>query len=181
MKQPKWLTDALASGDATEGPRTNFAALTGEPDKKTKGVYQLVEPLCCQIADTLTLVIPLVTMGEANGRDWKARSRRSGAAWKAARGVARIDRLSRFESAIREGRPVSAHFVRLGGKGLDTMVNLPSALKGCEDAVAYLIGVDDRSPLWRPTCGQEPGARWGVRVELRTPPDDGPPDSRPSG
>jgi hypothetical protein len=64
---------------------------------------------------------------------------------------------------------VRARFVRLGGKRLDPMVNLPSAMKGCEDAVCFLLGLDDSSPLWVPSCDQEPGdGPVGVRIELST-------------
>lgn len=154
---------------------------SSEPKELSIGIAEakkkLVDPLCLWLKDALTLVLPVVTVAEANGRDWKARSRRSGSAWKAVRQVARIGEFARFEARIRAGKAVSAHFVRLGGRELDRMVNLPSALKGVEDAVAYLIGVDDRSPLWVPSCAQEPGPRWGVRVELRIPPAEGP---RPS-
>lgn len=45
-------------------------------------------------------------------------------------------------------------------------MNLPSALKGVEDAVAFLIGADDADPRWRCECRQEPGGPLGVKIEL---------------
>jgi hypothetical protein len=113
-----------------------------------------------------TWVFPLVTASEANGRDWRARSRRAGAAWRAAREAVRLEQLAPFAEHLRAGKPVSVRIVRLGGYRLDRLVNLPSALKGVEDAFAYLLGIQDSSPLWVPSCDQEPGGAVGVRVEL---------------
>lgn len=108
-------------------------------------------------------------VNESNQRSWQGRNRRAGAAWKAVRSAFTLADLLPLELALRRGEPVRALFVRLGGKRLDPLVNLPASLKGLEDSVAYLLGVDDGSPLWRPYCGQEPGpGPVGVRVELST-------------
>jgi hypothetical protein len=135
------------------------AAARPKPDR-------LAVPACVMLNERLVIVVPIQTVSEANGRDWKARSRRSGAAWKAVRSAAKLEMLAPYEAAVRAGKPVSATFVRLGGRTLDAMVNLPSSMKGVEDAIAYLIGVDDRSPLWRPSCEQETGGPVGVRIIL---------------
>ena len=45
-------------------------------------------------------------------------------------------------------------------------MNLPSSLKGVEDAVALMLGADDGDPRWRCVCAQEPGGRAGVRVRI---------------
>ena len=103
---------------------------------------------------------------EANKRDWRARSRRSGAAWKAVRKAVRLVDLAPFDHCLSRGQAVQARFVRLGGRHVDPMVNLPSALKGVEDALCYLLGTDDGGGLWIPSCDQEPGGSVGVRVEL---------------
>jgi hypothetical protein len=116
---------------------------------------------------TLVYVIPLDTRAEANQRDWRAKNRRAGAAWKAVRSVVRLSELAPYEQRIAAGGSVDIRFVRIGGRFLDPLVNLPSALKGVEDVFAFLLDVDDRSPLWRPSCGQETGSDgMGVRVEI---------------
>lgn len=57
---------------------------------------------------------------------------------------------------------------RLGGRGLDT-VNLWSSVKFVEDAIANLMGCNDGTPVWKRTFDvrQEPGERFGVRVEIQ--------------
>jgi hypothetical protein len=106
---------------------------------------------------------------EANLRAWRGRHARAGAAWRAVReAVGPLSNLLMFEWWLSKGRPVRARFVRLGGKRLDPMVNLPSAVKGVEDAVCFLLGIGDESPLWVPSCDQEPGDLCGVRIELST-------------
>jgi FAD/FMN-containing dehydrogenase len=111
-------------------------------------------------------VIPFECVNESNQRRWQGRSRRAGAAWRAVRAVIRIADLWQFETLHDCGRPIRARFVRLGGKRLDPLANLPASLKGIEDAVAYLVGIDDGDPRWVPSCDQEPGGPAGVRVEL---------------
>ena len=105
-------------------------------------------------------------VSEANARQWQARSRRAGMAWRAVRAAVKLSDLSVWEALLRSGRPVRARFVRLGGRRLDPMDNLPASMKGVADALAFLCGADDGSPLWLPSCGQEAGVEHGVRIEL---------------
>ena len=50
--------------------------------------------------------------------------------------------------------------------GVDPFDNLPSSMKGCVDAIAQWLGIDDRrSDAVRYQCAQERGP-WGVRVEI---------------
>jgi hypothetical protein len=112
-------------------------------------------------------LIPYEACSEANQRVWQGRNRRAGAAWRAVRAAVSLASLVPFEVALNFGEVVRAKFVRLGGRRLDRLVNLPSSLKGVEDAVAYLLGIDDGSPQWAPECAQEPGdGPLGVRVVL---------------
>jgi hypothetical protein len=110
--------------------------------------------------------IPFECVNESNKRSWQARNRRAGAAWKAVRKTMNLFSLAAFEVYVQRGGTVLARFVRLGGRRLDPMVGLPASLKGVEDAVCFLLGVDDSSPQWKPTCEQVPGGKVGVRVEL---------------
>lgn len=171
MKLSPSDVDELVRKGATVGPST--AELMARAERESVGAVKerkpkpLVTPLTVNRPDgTLVYVIPLETVGEANQRQWQARNRRAGAAWKAVRAVVRLDDLAPYAERLQAGGSVAIRFVRLGGRELDPMVNLPSAMKGVEDAFAYLLGVDDRSPLWRPSCGQEAGERVGVRVEI---------------
>ena len=50
--------------------------------------------------------------------------------------------------------------------GLDPFENLPSSLKGCVDAFAQWIGVDDKDPAVRYVAKQERGP-WSVRIEVQ--------------
>lgn len=134
--------------------------------KRPKIEVTMVQPMCVPHGNTLTITVPIETVNESNGRDWKARSRRSGQAWKLVRKSVKLEHLAFFEARIRQAMPVYARFTRLGGRKLDPMVNLPSALKGVEDAMAFLLGVDDGSTLWIPECGQETGGLVGVRIVL---------------
>lgn len=115
-------------------------------------------------------VIPVVTASEANGRDWRARSRRSDAAWRA---VSRafgptLLYVAPVAAAYHRGEAVRVRLTRLGGRALDRAVNLPSSLKGVEDAVAYFLAANDGDDRWRCEVAQEPGGLAGVRVELFT-------------
>lgn len=138
-----------------------------KPEKKTHGKVELVE---ASFIAPSTWIVPLETRNESNQRNWRARNRRSGAAWMAVRAVVQLQYLSQWELIHRWGYCIYARFTRLGGQRLDPLVNLPSALKGVEDAMCYLLGIDDSSPLWKPCCDQEPGAAYGVRIELSSVP-----------
>ncbi len=124
----------------------------------------------------LLALIPVATASEANGRDWRARSRRSNAAWRA---VSRtlgphLDLLGAFATAYHSGKPLRIMFWRLGGRRLDRG-NVAVALKGTEDAVAFMLGADDGDVArWVSTYDQFPGGPMGVRVEIQVLTEDRP-------
>jgi hypothetical protein len=141
--------------------------LSGQPTPAAKRAAKAPELVEASFLWPGIWTIPLETRNESNQRDWKARNRRAGEAWKAVRKSTLLINLDKWEGYLYHHHPICAHFVRIGGRRLDPLVGLPAALKGVEDAFCYLLGVDDGSPLWRPTCDQEPGGPMGVRVELR--------------
>lgn len=51
--------------------------------------------------------------------------------------------------------------------GLDEFDNLPSSLKGCVDAIAEWLGVDDKHPSVKYQARQERGP-WAVRIEIKS-------------
>jgi hypothetical protein len=115
----------------------------------------------------LFATIPFRSASEANGRDWRARSRRSGEAWKA---VSRtlgphLGLLASFAEAYHADKGLMIKFVRLGGRKMDKS-NLPAAMKGVEDALAFMLGADDGDPRWHTDFDQEPGGLVGVRIEV---------------
>jgi hypothetical protein len=134
--------------------------------KRKAGKVELVEAFASECCWT----IPLETRGEANQREWRAKNRRDGAAWKAVRDAVDLWSLRFWENHAHHGGTVYCRLTRLAPKTLDSLVNLPSALKGVEDALCYLLGIDDSSPLWKPSCNQEVNLRYGVRIELSTEP-----------
>ncbi len=112
-------------------------------------------------------VLPIVTVSEANGRDWKKRSART---QQARRIVSkelgcRLDYLAPFARHYHAGRKLRITLVRLGGRKLDA-ANLGGALKATEDAVALMLGADDGDPRWLVEFAQQPGGLCGVRVEV---------------
>jgi hypothetical protein len=138
-----------------------------EPAPAPKAKPELVEPSVILAGGKLTAEIPVETVSEINDRKWKARSRRTGKAWKA---VSRticphLILLASFAAAYHRGQALRIVFTRLGGKRLDRS-NLPTALKATEDSVAYLLGADDGDPRWRAAWEQQPGGAVGVRVEI---------------
>lgn len=111
--------------------------------------------------------LPLYTAAEINGRDWKARSRRTKAAWKAVSLAfgPRLDCLAPFGRHLHAGRPLRVALLRLGPRRLDP-ANLGTALKAAEDAAAHHLGYDDGGPLWRAEFHQTACDRYGVVVTL---------------
>jgi hypothetical protein len=145
---------------------------TAKPAKSRpkRGEVELVPPLCVSPGPgKLIMLLPLETKSETNQRQWQARSRRNQKAWRVVRSVARLDLLAPFEAHWRQGREIDVVLVRLGGRQLDPLVNLPSSMKGVEDALAYLLGINDNSPLWKPRADEVLSTEHpqvGVRVEL---------------
>lgn len=139
----------------------------GKREKRQKPIEREFVPLL-RVWDggRLIVSIPVETRSESNLRDWRARSRRSGSAWRAVRSAFDVGDLKVFQDRVRnDNGAVDIVFTRLGGRKLDRG-NLPHSLKGCEDAVAYLLGVDDGSNHWSVRYEQEPGGPIGVRVEI---------------
>jgi hypothetical protein len=128
----------------------------------------MVEPGILIEDGRVTLLVAVETKSEMNQRAWRARNRRMGAAWKAARvalGV-HLGALEPFARAYASGDGLWVKFVRLGGRSID-ISNIAGATKGVEDAVAYLLGADDGDPRWHPSWDREPGGPVGVRVEIQ--------------
>lgn len=145
-----------------------------EVDSKKAAKDSLVPAACVVDAQgILRMLVPIATKSEANTRDWRGRSQRAGAAWKATRLAARLDLFAPFEHHYRSGGGIQAVFTRLGGNRIDSMANLGVSMKGVEDAVAYLVGANDGSDQWQAVAAQEPRTAQkidggvGVRVELR--------------
>lgn len=69
---------------------------------------------------------------------------------------------------LRAGLPCVIRAVRLGGRGLDVN-GLWASMKFPEDAIANLMGLDDRLPAWKQSFSvdQEPGRLYGLRIEMR--------------
>lgn len=71
-----------------------------------------------------------------------------------------------FAEHYHAGGAVKVKMIRLGGNKLDTG-NLWNAVKGLEDAIAFMIGANDGDPRWVAEPGQETGGdRVGVKVQL---------------
>lgn len=114
------------------------------------------------MARTLTIDVPLKTVSGMNAREaWQARTRR-------------VKKERQAVGWLLAGKPKPTlpcvvTLTRIGpSSGLDPFDNLPSALKGCVDAVAEWIGVDDRrDDRVRYQCKQERGPQWSVRIEVQ--------------
>lgn len=128
----------------------------------------LVSPGVAIVHGKLVAMIPVKTASEVNGRDWRKRSRRSGEAWKA---VSRtlgphLDLLSPMALAYHDQKALRVLFVRLGCRKMDRS-NLPSAMKGCEDAIAFLLGADDGDARWHSSFEQDQEHEGvGVKIEI---------------
>lgn len=164
------LTKALQRGDL-EALRALGCTVSGPVARTDEApepkAAKLVEPGIALVSGRLVIMVAVETRNEANQRDWRARSRRSGAAWRAVResvGV-HLSLLEPFARHYASGGALRVTFTRLGGRRLDQMANLGVALKGVEDAVAFLVGADDGDPRWHPVPRQEAGVV-GVRVEI---------------
>lgn len=140
-----------------------------ETQKCSQHPRPLLEPGIAIVQGTLTLFVAVETKNETNERQWKAKSRRAGAQWNAVRKAVgpHLVMLVPLAEHLAQGGAVRARFTRLGGRHLDQLANLGAAFKGVEDAVCFLLGIDDRSPQWHPVAEQEPGSGpVGVRVEI---------------
>lgn len=131
---------------------------------------KLVEPSCRLIRGVLTITIAVETCNENNMREWQAKHRRAGEAWKATRRAITeygLTQLANLVFFLNRDDTIKARFTRLGGRRLDQLANLGNAFKGVEDAICYLLGIDDSDPRWQPVAPeQRPGGEVGVMVEL---------------
>lgn len=116
----------------------------------------------------VTFVVGVQTASEANEAHWQRRASRSGIIRKAVSRVLgkELAYLVPFAVAFHKGLHVRVHFVRLGGRRMDKLANLGTAMKAAEDAVCLILGADDGADNWVPTCDQEPGGPYGVRITL---------------
>lgn len=163
MKLP---ADIEATILAMPGTKVNGKPVATAPTKPEP--VELIEATFRASWDFPVWQIPLETRSEANLRDWRRRSKRSDSAWRA---VSRafgphLVYVATFARLYHTGHPIHVRLTRLGGRKLDQSVNLPASLKAVEDAVAWSMGADDGSPLWRCTFAQEPGGSMGARIEL---------------
>jgi len=116
----------------------------------------------------VTFVVGVQTASDANEAHWQKKAARNGGIRKSVSRVLgrELAYLVPFAIAYHNNLPVRAHFVRLGGRRLDRLANLGAALKAVEDTVCLMIGADDGSENWKPSCEQEPGGPYGVRITL---------------
>lgn len=140
-----------------------------KPRRRKDRSIAFVQPGIAVEPNRITIMIAVETKAEVNQRAWKAKNRRAGEAWRRTREAIgpHLGALEPFARHYADGGALRVGFVRLGGRRLDVMSNLGSALKGVEDAVAYLLGASDGSPQWHAAAGQEPGGGLvGVRVTV---------------
>lgn len=146
------------------------ADAANNPPAKEPKAKKFVHPCCFRIeaAERLVVFVAVETKNETNERQWKAKNRRAGAAWKAVREAigGQLGLLEPFARAYASDKALRVTFTRLGGRRLDQLCNLGAACKGVEDAIAYLLGADDGDPRWDARAEQEPGELVGVRIEV---------------
>ena len=115
MNLPQEQIDQYIARGATLGPSAIFSDKIApmQPDKRM--TVELVTPGVAMIGGNLVVIVPVRTTSEINGRDWKARSRRSGEAWNA---VSRtlgphLDLLAPFAIAYHDQKALKITFTRL--------------------------------------------------------------------
>lgn len=140
----------------------------GEPARGTRAKVPLVEPAFHPGVGWAEWVVPVRVESEANkGGTLPAAIARKGAVKRAvfAALAPHWRTYGPFGDAFRAGRVLRVRLVRIGGRTLDRS-NLPRAMKVIEDVVATVLGCNDGSSLWDVSWGQEPGPKYGVRIEL---------------
>lgn len=153
------------------GVETSSLLNTGMPgaiNESARSPRPLIEPGIAIIQGTLTMFVAVETKNETNERQWKAKSRRAGAQWMAVRKAIgpHLGLLAPFAEHLAQGGAVRAKFVRLGQRKLDALANLGASFKGVEDAICFMLGIDDGSCQWHPVAEQENGPQVGIRIEL---------------
>jgi len=149
---------------ATPGVTVNGQPATKA--KRTKKPKTLVQSGVGYGGGVLVIMVAVDTVSEINHRQWQARNRRTGQSWMAVRRAVGpyLDMLARFSRLYHDGNRLQVTFTRLGR--LADLSNTASAVKGVEDAVAYLLGADDGDERWVPRFEREKSVECGVRVEI---------------
>lgn len=112
----------------------------------------------------------MTTVSEANRRDFRGKIKR-----KAEQREWVMDEVSvalAGGASLPERGPWYVRLTRVAPKTLDKTVNLPSALKAVEDAVAALLKVDDGSDAIETVCRQRKGKPAAVLIEVWGNPQD---------
>ncbi len=158
---------AIVGKSAAETIAEREAAASVALDGETCSEPTMVEPAIAIAQGTLIIMVPFASKSESNLREWKGRSRRSGQAWKAVRlAVGRhLDLLFSAAGHYADDGALMVRFTRHGSRRMDKS-NLNAAMKGVEDAIAYLLGADDGDPRWHSSFDQIPGGSVGVRIEI---------------
>lgn len=116
---------------------------------------------------TLTIVLPIRTVSEANMREhWAKKSRRA----KDQRGTARmILGQWRYAHLKKHAGRFEITITRIGAKPLDKD-NLANSSKHVQDGIADALGIDDGSPRITWHYAQEKGKpkEYAVRIEINT-------------
>lgn len=152
---------------ALPGVTVNGLPVQQPKPKAKRPSRQLAEGFVLVDQGVLRAIVPVACTTEVNCRNWRNRSRRSDAAWKAVSKTfgPRLDALSPFSAAYHSGKALRIVLTRLGGRKADAS-NLPTATKGLEDALAFMLGADDGDARWRAEFRQRPGGEIGVLVEI---------------
>ncbi len=121
-------------------------------------------------AGTLSAWVPVITASETNspGRDWRARHRRSKEGWRQVSQTLgpHLRALARFAEIYHKHGQIRMTFTRLGGRKMDKS-NLPAAMKGIEDALAFMLGADDGDSRWSPRFEQDTTSETvGVKIVI---------------
>ncbi len=176
-----WAKKLLEMG-ATEGPRTALPFNGVEPLRIPESVpdpgdaEELDKPKPKEMVPSVfappgTWVVPVVTKAEVNQGGsrggWRtARQRTINAHNRISKALgAKLEYLAPFGVHYHKGGALRITITRLGGQRLDR-VNLGSALKAAEDAVAKHLGADDGDERWHLVTDQRPGGLIGIRIVL---------------
>lgn len=166
MRLPKHVEQAILSK-----PGVKITKHAKKP--KRAGKKQLVEPsITLKIGGKLAATIPVETSSEINSRQWRARHRRTGAAWNAVKNVfgPNLSLLAGFAEAYHRGQTLNIVFTRLDKRRLDEMANLGTSMKAVEDALAFIMGANDGDLRWKARPAQEHSDLIGVRIEMEIAP-----------
>jgi hypothetical protein len=164
MKLPPELERQILN---TPGVVVTYAQPLTLPSPPEPKAVQLIEPGIALVKGMVTLLVAFQSVSETNQRDWKARSRRSGMAWRAIREAIgpHLGLLEPLCLHYTQGGALRVTFTRLGGRMMDRS-NLPAAMKGLEDATAYCLGADDGHPAWHSFFEQQPTSPVGVMIQI---------------